>query len=162
MAGDSAVLRLTGERTDRRPHTRLVDAAATNPRVTGTDTRNPLQAHIQIDARLAERAEADACCGRIGDHPRGDDRAALRQIAAQPVGGPVPAGRCSRPQFVGRAAAWAVGRSGARRHRTAAPALAGLANLRRQSRSAGQAMQTAFAAVIAWVSCRSATPNSSG
>src|SRR6185312_15891754 len=90
MAGDSAVLRLTGERTDRRPHTRLVDAAATNPRVTGTDTRNPLQAHIQIDARLAERAEADACCGRIGDHPRGDDRAALRQIAAQPVGGPVP------------------------------------------------------------------------
>ena len=32
------MLRLTGERTDRRPHTRLVDAAASNPRVTGTDT----------------------------------------------------------------------------------------------------------------------------
>src|SRR6476659_2026523 len=100
MAGDSAVVRLTGERTDRRPHTRLLDAAATNPRVTGTDTRNPLQAHIQIDARLAERAEADGCCGRIGDHLRGDDRAALRQIGAQPCGGPVPARRCSWPSFV--------------------------------------------------------------
>ena len=67
------------------------------------DTRNPLQPHIQIDPRLAERAEAITRRRRVGDHLRRDDLAALRQVAAQPVGGArSPAGRCVRPGFVCR------------------------------------------------------------
>ena len=50
------------------------------PRVTGTDTRNPLQPHAQV---LAVRLIPPA---GIADHLRREDRAAFRQIDAQPFG----------------------------------------------------------------------------
>ena len=63
---------------DRREGTVLLAARGLlrRPRVTRTDTRHPLQPHIQLDARLMQRAAADTRRRRIGDHLRGDDRAA--------------------------------------------------------------------------------------
>jgi len=54
------------------------------PRVTGTDTRNPLQPHAQV---LAVRLIPTA---GIAVHLRREDRAAFRQIDAQPFDGAVP------------------------------------------------------------------------
>ena len=97
---------------------------------------------------------------RVGDHLRGQDRAARRQVAAQPHGGTIPATGSPRPRFVCRPQL----RRGdvAARHHPARPR-----RLRqtgqpgaRQPSSAGQEAQIVSLCAIAWRSWRSATSNS--